>query len=186
MSEQTKKLAILFADISGSSALYEKMGDQIARQLIARSLLLLQGALITHNGTLIKTIGDEILCTFPSAEIALDAACEMQMAVKTDNQSSTQPLYIRIGFHFGEVICVDNDIYGDAVNVAARIAAITRASQILTTATVVNTLPSLKKENIRQVLRADIKGKQEQIEIYQVMWEQEDMSSTRIVIAANE
>ena len=184
MSEQTKKLAILFADICGSTALYEQMGDKLARQLTSRCLTILKGALITHSGTLIKTIGDEILCTFPTAESALNAACEMQMAIKTDNQSSDHPLYIRIGFHFGEVICEDDDIFGDAVNVAARIAAITRANQIMTTPTVVGSLPLSLQHKVRNILRTDLKGKQEQMDIFQVMWELEDMGSTRIGISA--
>jgi len=64
MSAQTNKIAILFADICGSTALYEKLGDLLARQLIARCISIMKGTLSTHNGTLIKTIGDEILCTF--------------------------------------------------------------------------------------------------------------------------
>lgn len=184
MPAQTKKLAILFADISGSTALYEKMGDHVARQLIGRAIAILKGALNTHNGTLVKTIGDEILCTFPSAEIAMNAACEMQMAIKTDNQSSTQPLFIRIGFHYGEVICEDDDIYGDAVNVASRVASITRASQIMTTAAVADILPLGVHDKIRKILRAAMKGKQEQMDIYQVMWELDDMGSTRIGMSA--
>ena len=184
MSVQTKKLAILFADISGSTALYEQLGDQIARQLLARCLSILQGTLNTHNGTLIKTIGDEILCTFPTAEIAMNAACEMQKSIKTDNQNSNQPLHIRIGFHYGEVLCEENDIYGDTVNVAARVAAITRANQIMTTAAVVDTLPLSVHEKIRKILRADFRGKHEQIDIFQVMWELDDMSSTRIGMSA--
>lgn len=180
MSTQTKKLAIMFADISGSTALYEKLGDQAARQLISRCLSILQRALNTYNGTLIKTIGDEILCTFPNAEFAMNAACEMQTALKSNNQHSEQSMHIRIGFHYGEVICEDNDIYGDAVNVAARVAAITRASQIMTTAAVVDTLPLSVQDKIRKILRADFKGKHQPMDIFQVMWELEDMGSTRI------
>jgi adenylate cyclase len=180
MSAQTKKLAILFADISGSTALYEKLGDQLARQLIARCLTILNGPLLAHKGTLIKTIGDEILCTFPTAEAALIAACEMQRAIKADNQISANPLYIRIGFNYGDVICEDGDIFGDAVNVASRVAAITRSGQIMTTPAVINPLPLALHDQVRKIQRVDIKGKQEQIDIYQVMWELEDMCSTRI------
>lgn len=180
MSVQTKKIAILFADISGSTALYEKLGDQLARQLIARCLSILKGALLKYNGTLIKTIGDEILCTFATAEIALNAACEMQQAVKSDNQNSEYPLYIRIGFNYGDVIYEDGDIFGDSVNVAARVAEITRANQIMTTTAAVNSLPLSVRGKIRKILRTDIRGKQEQQDIFQVMWELEDMASTRI------
>lgn len=184
MPAQTDKLAIMFADISGSTALYEKLGDQMARQLIARCLTILNGALATHHGTLIKTIGDEILCTFPTVEYALNAACEMQLALKADNQHSENPMYIRIGFHYGAVICEEGDIYGDAVNVAARVAAITRANQIMTTTAAVDALPLSLQHKVRKILRADIKGKQEQLDIHQVMWELEDMGSTRIGMSA--
>lgn len=184
MSAQTKKLAILFADISGSTALYEKLGDQLARQLISRCLVLLNGPLLKHKGTLVKTIGDEILCTFPTSELALMSACEMQRTVKADNKTSEHPLYIRIGFNYGDVICEDNDIFGDAVNVAARVAAITRASQIMTTPAVIDPLPLSLHDMVRKIQRVDIKGKQDQIDIYQVMWELEDMASTRIGMSA--
>lgn len=184
MTAQTKKLAILFADISGSTALYEKLGDMLARQLVSRCITILKGALNSHNGTLIKTIGDEILCTFPTADVAFNAACEMQRAVKTDNQNSEHPVYIRIGFNYGEVILEENDIYGDAVNVAARVTEITRANQIMTTVAVVNMLPVSVHDKIRKIQRAELKGKQEQQDIYQVMWELEDMGSTRIGISA--
>ncbi len=180
MSAQTNKIAILFADICGSTALYEKLGDLLARQLIARCISIMKGSLSTHNGTLIKTIGDEILCTFPTAEIAMTAACEMQNAIKTDNQHSEYPMYIRIGFNYGDVIYEEGDIYGDAVNVAARVAEITRANQIMTTTAVVDALPLSVHDKIRKILRTDIKGKQEQQDIFQVMWELEDMGSTRI------
>jgi hypothetical protein len=104
----------------------------------------------------------------------------MQRAIKADNQSSEHPLYIRIGFNYGEVICEDGDIFGDAVNVASRVAAITRANQIMTTPAVIDPLPLSLHDMVRKIQRVDIKGKQEQIDIYQVMWELEDMSSTRI------
>lgn len=184
MSVQINKLAILFADISGSTALYERLGDQLARQLIARCLSRLHDTLVTHQGTLIKTIGDEILCTFPSAESALNAACEMQMALKINNEHNEHPMYIRIGFHWGEAICEGGDIFGDVVNVAGRITAITRANQIMTTNAVVDVLPASLLHKVRKIQRVDIRGKQEQLDIHQVMWELEDMGSTRIGMSA--
>ena len=184
MTAQTQKLAIMFADISGSTALYEKLGDQKARLLVTRCIFILKTALAKHNGTLIKTIGDEILCTFPTSEAAMQAACDMQIAVKTDNRSTENAMFVRIGFHYGEVIFEENDVYGDTVNVAARVASITRASQIMTTTAAVNALPLSLHDKVRKVLRADIKGKQELVDIHQVMWEQEDMSSTRIGMSA--
>ena len=67
ISAPTKKVSILFADISGRTMLYEKLGDQLAQQLIVRCISIMNRALASHHGTLIKTIGDAILCTFSTA-----------------------------------------------------------------------------------------------------------------------
>ena len=82
MPQQIKKLAILFADISGSTALYAKHGDGAARQMVAACINIMAVSINAYLGRLIKTIGDEIMCTFPTAEAALHAACAMQAAVE--------------------------------------------------------------------------------------------------------
>jgi adenylate cyclase len=184
MTARREKLAILFADISGSTALYEKLGDDLARRLISRCLSIMSSGITTYGGTLVKTLGDEIMCTFPSAEAAFRAACEMQLAIKSDSSHSEHPLYIRIGFHYGEVLCEEGDFYGDAVNVAARVTAITRTNQIMTTTAAVEALPRELQEKSRKILRAEFKGKQEQLDIFQVSWERDDVESTRIGIPA--
>ena len=184
MSQQTEKLALLFADICGSTSLYERLGDELARRLIARCIAMITKEVAVHGGTLIKTIGDEIMCTFPSAEAALRAACAMQCAVENDRTVEGPPMHIRIGFHYGNVICESGDVYGDTVNVAARVAAITRAGQIMTTLPVVNALPPDSREKTRQILRAELKGKQEQLDVFQVVWETDDTMSTRVGMPA--
>ncbi len=184
MPQQTEKLAILFADISGSAALYDTHGDSVARQMVARCINTMSGAIHAYQGTLIKTIGDEIMCRFPSAEAALHAACAMQAAVENikpgDNLPLAVPMHIRIGFNYGEVICEPDDVYGDTVNVAARITAITRARQISATQAVIDTLPPALRKQTHKIQRTEIKGKQGQFDIYQVDWEPDDMSRTRI------
>lgn len=180
MPQQIEKLALLFADICGSTSLYERLGDELARRLIARCITMMTKEVAAYKGTLIKTIGDEIMCTFPSAEAALRAACAMQNTIENDRTEEGHPMHIRIGFHYGNVICESGDVYGDTVNVAARVAAITRASQIMTTLAAVETLPPDLKEKTRQILRAELKGKQEQLDIFQVTWETDDTMSTRI------
>lgn len=184
MPAQKHKLAILFADISGSTALYDTLGDEAARRLVARCIGIMSSCIATFGGTLVKTLGDEILCTFPSAEAALRAACEMQLAIKTDGQHSEHPLYIRVGFHYGDLLCEGGDIYGDAVNMAARVTAITRTNQIMTTNAAVEALPRELHNKVRKILRAEFKGKQAQVDIFQVSWERDDIESTRIGIPA--
>lgn len=180
MPQLIKKLAVLFADICGSTALYDHLGDNLARRLIAQCIATMTGEIYTYQGVLIKTIGDEIMCTFPSAEAALHAACAMQRAVESGEYEGKHPMHIRIGFNYGEVICESGDVFGDTVNVAARVAAITRASQIMTTQAAVSALPPDLREKTRQVMRAEFKGKQEQLDISIVIWEMDDMLSTRV------
>lgn len=189
MLNNTKKLAVLFADICGSTALYNNLGDDLARRLIARCIATMVNAMMSNDipacqGTLVKTIGDEIMCTFSSADAALRAACAMQRAVEHGRSEEGNPMHIRIGFHYGEVICESGDVFGDTVNVAARVAAITRAGQIMTTKAAVDALSPDLRGKMRQVMRAEFKGKQEQLDIFLVVWEMDDMMSTRIGIPA--
>lgn len=180
MSQHIEKLAILFADICGSTALYDKLGDSLARRLIAQCIATMTGEISAYQGTLIKTIGDEVMCTFPSAEAAMHAACAMQRAVGNARYEGNHPMHIRVGFNYGDVIREAGDVFGDTVNVAARVAAITRAGQIMTTQTAVNALSPDMREKTRQIMRAEFKGKQEQLVISVVIWEMDDMLSTRI------
>jgi adenylate cyclase len=180
MSQRVEKLAILFADICGSTALYENLGDDLARKMISRCINTMAGKISVYQGTLIKTIGDEIMVTFPSAEAAFHAACAMQVAVENDRPSDGIPLHIRIGFNYGEVIKEPDDVFGNTVNVAARVASITRAGQIMATQAVFNALPPYLLNKMHQIMRAEFKGKQEHHEIYQVICEQEDTQNTRL------
>ncbi len=184
MAQRLEKLAILFADICGSTALYEKLGDDLARKIISRCITTMTSRIPAYQGKLIKTIGDEIMVTFPSAEAAFNAACAMHLAMKNDQPLDDTPLHIRIGFNFGEVIQESDDVFGNTVNVAARVAAITRAGQTMATQAVFIALPADLRNRMRQILRAEFKGKQEYHEVYQVICEQEDTLSTRFGMPA--
>lgn len=178
------QLAILFADISGSTALYEKLGNELALRLISRTLDLLIHEMTKHRGTLIKTIGDEIMCTFPDATAAVVAAQAMHFALEGQSPVNGETIYVRIGIHYGEVICESGDVFGDAVNVAARVSAITRARQILTTQTVVDLLPAELRQRARAVMRAELRGKENALDVFQIVWEKDDTMSTRIGMSA--
>lgn len=180
MARQTDNLAILFADISGSTALYDKLGDERASAIVARCIAVMAAEVAAHQGTLIKTIGDEIMCTFPAAEAALRAACRMQLAIEAARPSGTVPIYLHIGFHFGNVICDGGDVFGDAVNIAARVAGMTRAREIATTRATVEQLPPELKDKVRPIFRTGLKGKQEEVDVFRVLWELDDTLSTRI------
>ncbi|NOS89663.1 MAG: FHA domain-containing protein [Methylococcaceae bacterium] len=179
MSQQKSKLAILFADICDSTALYERVGDALARHLTARCITTMRGQLKPFQGVLIKTIGDEIMCTFPNATYAFDAACAMQKAVRSLPAEHGISLHIRIGFHYGDVLCEAGDVFGDAVNVAARVASAARIDQIMTTLAVHDALPPALQDQTHQIMNAEFKGKQEKYPIFQITWEEDDEQSTR-------
>lgn len=180
MTEQSDRIAVLFADISGSTMLYETLGNSLARQIVVRCLAMMTTRLAAHRGTLIKTIGDEIMCTFPSAEAALRAACDMQEAVESGKPGGETPVYVRIGFNYGEVIREADDVHGDAVNVAARITQVARARQILATQAAIDVLPSELRHKVRHVRRANIKGRQAQLDLFQIGWQADDREDVRI------
>ncbi|MHB8667749.1 MAG: adenylate/guanylate cyclase domain-containing protein [Burkholderiales bacterium] len=170
MSQQADCLAILFADISGSTTLYETLGNRRARELVVRCLGMMSARLAAHHGTLIKTIGDELMCSFPSAATALGAACDMQEAVESGMPGGATPMYVRIGFNYGEVLREDGDVHGDAVNVAARITEVARARQILATHAVVEALPPELQLRARHIRRARIRGRQAELDLFQIGW----------------
>lgn len=184
MTLPKEKLAVLFADICGSTALYEELGDGLARRLITQGINAMVNEVSVYKGTLIKTIGDEIMCTFPGAEAAFNAACAMQIALENERVKNNNPLHIRIGFHYGEVILESGDVFGDTVNTAARVASITRADQIMTTQAATDALSPALKEKTRHIQRAELKGKQEHFDIFIVIWEMDETQSTRIIAPA--
>lgn len=113
-------VTILFADICGSTRLFEQYGDMRARLIETRVLDTLTDETGAYGGAVIKTIGDELMCRFPDAEQAVRAACDMHRAIKSDPELVRLNLAIKIGLHHGPVLVEKNDVFGDAVNVAAR------------------------------------------------------------------
>lgn len=177
---KTSKLVVMFADLSNSAALYTQFGDEQARHLVINCLNILTQEAVNHQGTLIKTIGDEIMCTFPFPVAALEAAMAMQASVENNLLENGPQMSIRVGFHYGEVICEAGDVYGDTVNVAARVTAITRAHQIMITRAVADMLPPELRSKVRQIMRAEFRGKQEALDIFQVIRDDENTTITRI------
>lgn len=176
MAPKTTNLAILFADISGSTKLYEALGDTTAQSLITETLDTIAGVVGRFNGTVIKTIGDEIMCTFDSAADAATAACEMHEILEDETGANNDPITIRIGMHFGPALNESGDVFGDAVNIAARMTAQAKARQIMTTKGTIDLLPPVMQAGTRFVDHAPIKGKQGGVEIYEIIWQQDDVT----------
>lgn len=174
MPQQQAELAILFADIAGSTQLYEKLGDSRARSITAHCIAVMTETTRRHGGTLVKTIGDEVMTTFPSADAAAEAACAMQDGITGHIVVEGRSIAIRIGFHFGLALLEDGDVFGDAVNLPARMVALAKGGQVLTSGATVAQLSERLRESCRQIDLAQIRGKQQQIAIYEVVWRLED------------
>ena len=179
---QSRPQTILFADVSGSTRLFETKGDVEARRLIASVLDALSIVCAQHDGCVIKTIGDEIMCSLPSALDGLLAACDMQRKMVRDINFVRDNLAVRIGLHHGVALEESGDIYGDAVNIAARMTSLAKREQIVTTAATVNGVEGRAPET-RGLGRARVSGKLLPIEIVDVIW-QEDTSGMTMVQSA--
>lgn len=171
-------LTVLFADVSGSTKLFEQRGDVIARQLIARILESLSVACRKHDGRVIKTIGDELMCAFPTARDGVDAAMAMQRHVSADPTCIANHLAIRIGLHHGDCLLEDDgDVYGDSVNTAARMAKLAGRGQIVTTA---STVSGLKHAPLRPLGTAQVSGKRQAIDIVDIVWQDNPAGMTMV------
>lgn len=181
------QLAILFADVVGSTKLYETLGDSKARTCVGQCVDVMSKITEQYNGKVIKTIGDEVMSTFPSADAATEAACEMQNAITEDMIVDGVDVAIRVGFHFGPALFEKGDVFGDAVNTAARMAGQSKSGQILTTSGTAEHLSEAWKSTLRQIDKATVKGKQSEIEMMEVIWKEQDvtmMAGTAVGVAS--
>ena len=179
------ELAIVFADVVGSTKLYELLGDLRARDMVGICIDVMRAATEQHHGTVIKTMGDEIMATFPTADDALNAGAQMQMQISTHPglKVDEQTVAIRIGCNFGPVVLENRDIFGSAVHTANRMTSQAKAGQIITTATMVEQLSSEWRASVRQIDIATIKGRSSEVALFEVLWQTEDITSMVPAIA---
>jgi class 3 adenylate cyclase len=181
------ELAILFADVVGSTRLYELMGDLRARDMVAICIDVMRSATEQRQGTVIKTMGDEVMSTFPSVDEALNAAAQMQLQISSHAQLKVdgQPVSIRIGCHFGPVMLENRDVFGATVHTANRMTSQAKAGQIITTAATVERLSPEWRASCRQIDVATLKGQGNEVALYEVLWQSEDVTSMVPAISMN-
>ena len=114
--------AVLFADVAGSTRLYDTVGDSLAMSAIGNCLEIFRERTEATGGRVIKTIGDEVMSAFASADAAARAALQIQLRVDTLEPVSGNKLGVRIGFHYGPAVERGDDLFGDTVNLASRLA----------------------------------------------------------------
>ncbi len=166
--------AVLFADIAGSTSIYETLGDAAAKAMIDECLKVMRTATARHGGRVVKTIGDELMCVFPDADRGSLAGAEMQLSVAALPNVSDVHRSIRVGFHVGPVIEAEGDVFGDTVNTAARMAGLAKGDQIITTLATVERMSPVLRATTRHIAALSVKGKDDDVEVYEVLWSETD------------
>jgi class 3 adenylate cyclase len=181
MARETSIMAVLFADITESTSLYQKLGDIAARNVVEACLGLVISVLPRYEGRLVKTIGDEAMCVFPSADLAVLAASEIQSLIASRNPGN-HSLTMHVGLHFGPVLLEDGDVFGDTVNSAAYLTAMATSGQILTTEATEKQLSAALKSVVRPVFYTILKGSQQETVVYQVLWRTDSNDITDVIL----
>ncbi len=163
-------LAVMFADVSGSTRLYEQLGDARALALVTRCLDVARDTATGYGGRLVKTIGDEAMLAFPTADGAAAAAAEIQGRMVELARAENLRLTFRIGFHFGDAIERDGDVFGDSVNTAARMVAQAKSGQIITSAATAAKMSPYLRGRLRELDVMTVKGKEKDIGIMELVW----------------
>jgi class 3 adenylate cyclase/alpha-beta hydrolase superfamily lysophospholipase len=160
---------ILFTDVEGSTALTQRLGDAKARDLMREHERMVREALKAHGGSEVKTLGDGFMASFSSATKALECAIAMQRAFAQHSESAEEPIMVRIGLNAGEPIAEDEDLFGTAVNLAARICAHAEAGQILAPI-VVRELAAGKQFMFANLGEAELRGFEDPVRLYELRW----------------
>jgi serine/threonine protein kinase/class 3 adenylate cyclase/dipeptidyl aminopeptidase/acylaminoacyl peptidase len=170
------KVAVLFTDIVGSTSYFERYGDVAGLALVSRYAELTTKVIEEHGGRAVQTIGDAVMAELPSADAAVRAAVEVQRRLFRTNAALPERdrLQLRVGIHYGACFRQQNDLYGEAVNGAARITKVTGPAQILISRSVLEAIPSSSQFRFNRLgdLTLETQGQHE--DIFEVVWMETD------------
>lgn len=169
---------VVFADLTDSTAFYEALGNEKATAAVTRLTRWIGQVCAAHNGRVVKKLGDGVLAVFEQALDATQAVIEMQRGhrLRLEKWPTTIRMEIKAGIAHGEVVVVDGDCYGDAVNVAARLSDLSGANQIWVTESVVSEVDDAHGLRFLSLGPVTLRGKTEPLPLYKVEWE-DDVAS---------
>lgn len=182
---ETAERAILFADVSNSTRIYEALGDTHALSVISHLFGLLEKCVARNSGAVVKTIGDAMVCSFSGPDAALRAACEMMAALAPLPARPYGKLMIKVGVTYGQVVLTEGDVFGDTVNVCARLVALANAEQVMTSRQTVDALSPGLRALCRTLFPVPVKGRSEEVVACEVLW-RSDPDITEINLARAE
>lgn len=170
MTDATQQFhALLFVDFTGTSELYDHLGDRSARETINELLTRMTGVTKRYSGVLVRTLDDEMLCRFPTAERCIKAAISMQEEL-ANNMTLPVPMQMRMGLHWGPITIEKGDVFGEAVSVAARLSSIAKPGQILTSKDTLLSLPKIMLNKTRPLQTRTPTD----MSLYEVLWDEEN------------
>lgn len=181
LDETILRVAILYADVSGSTRLYEKFGDQIARSDIHACLKILSDVAARWDGSVLKTIGDEVMCRFPNPLKAAMAAAEMQQDLADASEAGkfqTGTLRIKIGWHYGPVAFRHGDLVGEAPVTAQQVIKLAKAGEILTSGPSIAGLTPELRANCQPIDFIESEVGLGRVEVFRMQWEETDEVTT--------
>ena len=165
---------VVFADLVGSTGIFERLGDETAGRFVTQLTGALSKTFEEHSGRVVKLLGDGLFVVFPGESEALAACIAIQKRLQEKPVYAGgigSPIQMQMGVEAGEVVEIDGDCYGDAVNSAARLADLAGAEQILTTQRVRDALGPLQQAQLRSLGPMYLRGKSEVTEIFRVDWQ---------------
>ncbi len=162
MAREEQTVAVLIADVCGSTPLYESSGNLKALDLIAECLDNISRVVEAEGGVVLRSKGDDVLCTFPSSDSAVRAASMM-----VEGQAGS-PLEIHVGINYGPIVHDRGGIFGDVVNIAARMQSLAKPGEIITTEAVYEKLSDRMRRQVRLLDAQTVKGKSQPMNIYAV------------------
>jgi class 3 adenylate cyclase len=167
-------ITVIFADISGSTMLCAVRGDETAYKLVSACLTTMEAEVLRHGGHVIKRVGDAILAYFDAAEPAVHAAHSMQVALEAPgSEVHAEGVRVRVGVATGTAVLDAGDIYGDVVNVAARLTSLAGADEVFMAGETYEGLPPSMKDNVRVIDQLALRGRPDWVLVYQYLWKQE-------------
>ena len=160
MDQERLLAAVLLADVVGSTPLYERIGDDAALQQVSDCLDAMREIVARHGGDFIHSKGDDVLSLFERPEAALRAVRQIS------RQLTKGPLSARIGLHFGAVIRTRGEVFGDVVNVTARLSTTANPGEVLISQSFFEALSAGSRSALRLLDKMAFKGKQELFDVY--------------------
>jgi adenylate cyclase len=173
-----QEVCVLFVDVTGSTSLYEAVGDDLAHRAIDDCIAMFREKTHGAGGRVVKTIGDEVMAVFPQASSAADAAVEMQAAIEQMPRVGDVKMGARIGFQHGAVVERDGDVFGDTVNIAARLSSLAARGQVMTSRETVERMTAAQRRLTRRLYSIPVKGKANEVDLYEILWQESEEQTT--------